>query len=157
MNIFYLARDPEKAAEMLCDKHLVKMILETAQLLSSAHHVLESPRARVMYKLTHKNHPCAKWVRDSFANYQWLYIYFLALSREYTLRYERIHKTSLLYPLFAEAPARIPNKQFTSPPQCMPDEYKHSNTVTAYRRYYVEGKKHVAKRWTNRAKPKWHN
>ena len=81
MNIFYLSRSPVEAAKMQCDKHVVKMILETAQLLSTAHHELDG--ASVAYKPTHKNHPSAVWVRSSSDHYRWTVAHLEALGSEY--------------------------------------------------------------------------
>ena len=86
MNIFYLHSDPVVAAQKQYNKHVVKMILESAQLLCSAHHMLDS-EIDVPYKLTHKNHPSAVWTRQSKQNYAWLYFHMLALGDEYTKRY----------------------------------------------------------------------
>ena len=89
MNIFYLARDPEIAAQMMCDKHVVKMILESAQMLSTAHRVLdgdEYANSHGLYKMAHKNHPSTIWVRSSVKNYMWLYDHMIALMNEYTHR-----------------------------------------------------------------------
>jgi hypothetical protein len=156
MNIFYLARDPKTCAAMLCDKHVVKMILETAQLLSTAHSELGSWK-RGMYQPTHKNHPCAIWARTSGQNYQWLLEYGQWLLSEYNHRYGKHHKTSEPMWLLQRLPKDIPIIGFSSPPKCMPDEYKFGNTIWAYRKYYFYGKKHIDKRWTNRKPPEWHN
>ena len=88
MNIFYLDKDPKKCAEMHCDKHVVKMILEYAQLLSTAHRVLDGNEWADhvgLYKATHKNHPSAIWARESAGNYFWLNKLFQELCKEYTL------------------------------------------------------------------------
>jgi len=140
MNIFYLSDNPTLAAQYQCDKHVVKMILESAQLLCTAHRELDGNMCSdCIYKATHKNHPCAIWTRESIANYYWLYNHFAALCCEYTIRYGKVHTcetklTSFLY----KAPKNINiSYDFTFPPQCMPDEYKHKDTVTAYRQYYA--------------------
>ena len=80
MNIFYLDRDPHEAARLQCDKHVVKMILETAQLLSTAHNELDG--GQIAYKTTHKNHPSAVWARKSLDNYLWLYRHLEGLGSE---------------------------------------------------------------------------
>ena len=104
MNIFYLDRDPVIAAQMMCDKHVVKMILESAQMLSTAHRVLDGDEyadRKGLYKLAHKNHPSTIWVRSSLENYTWLYDHMVALMAEYTYRYGKHHATErLLAPLF---------------------------------------------------------
>jgi hypothetical protein len=135
MNIFYLDRDPCEAARLQCDKHVVKMILETAQLLSTAHNELDG--GQIAYKTTHKNHPSAVWVRQNRHNYRWLRRHLEALGDEYTRRYGNVHKTiqkhsqTLMWP-----PEAIPDGGFTDPPQCMPDDCKHEDTVIAYQTYY---------------------
>jgi hypothetical protein len=91
MNIFYLDRDPIEAARLQCDRHVVKMILETAQLLSTAHNELDG--GQIAYKSTHKNHPSAVWARASAENYYWLQRHLGALGHEYFRRYGRVHKT----------------------------------------------------------------
>ena len=117
MNIFYLSHDPVKAAQVQYNKHVVKMILETAQLLCTAHHELGSP-INIPYKATHKNHPSAIWVRSSAEAYMWAYEHMLALGAEYTKRYGKEHLTiakcrDVLYIL----PLNIPNVPFEQPPQ----------------------------------------
>ena len=94
MNIFYLDKDPVIAAQMHCDKHVVKMILESAQLMSTAHRFLDGDRyadKNGLYKLTHKNHPTAIWVRKSKENYMWTWNLLDALLQEYTKRYNKHH------------------------------------------------------------------
>ena len=135
MNIFYLDRDPAEAARMQCDRHVVKMILETAQLLSTAHHELdgESPA----YKPTHKNHPSAVWVRSSAAAYGWAWKHLRALGVEYYKRYGKHHKTIREHiTALGRLPYNIPEGDFTDPPQCMYDDCKHEDTVIAYQQYY---------------------
>ena len=90
MNIFYLDKCPNKAAKVQYNKHVVKMILESAQMLCAAHHVLGNPDD-VPYKLAHKNHPSTIWVRENSLHYEWLYEHFVALSREYNKRYGKTH------------------------------------------------------------------
>lgn len=142
MNIFLLHRSPRKAAHYHCDKHVVKMILETAQLLYSAHWVL-APEGLppTSYKKTHANHPCALWVRASLDNYLWLAILGMELCFEFTYRYGNTHKTqSHLEWLVGHPPAGIPDVGITMLPQAMPDDYKHPNAIVAYRTYYRENK-----------------
>jgi hypothetical protein len=136
MNIFYLSRDPVLCAEMHCDKHVVKMILETAQLLSTAHHMLGSTAP---YKVTHKNHPSAVWARSGRYQYRWLYELLEALSDEYTKRYGKVHLTwKKCSEALREPPSGIPEIEWTDPPQCMPDECKDpAGAVVAYRTYYM--------------------
>jgi hypothetical protein len=145
VNIFYLHTDPYLAAMYQCDKHVVKMVLETAQLLCSVHHILGSnlPEDK-LYRLTHKNHPCAIWARSSRYNYDWLRRHGMGLCKEYTLRYGKVHKSQQLIEL---CNIHMPNLDWniphTPPPQAMPEECKIElntlpfyNTTRAYRKYY---------------------
>jgi hypothetical protein len=141
MNIFFLAFNPQKAAEYHCDKHVVKMILETAQLLYTAHWVearMDLPQNA--YKKTHMNHPCAIWTRESRSNYVWLCQLGMALCYEYTLRYGKVHKTQgHIVWLTANVPS-IPDVGVSEIRLAMPDEYKLPHPVKAYQKYYLENK-----------------
>ena len=101
MNIFYLDKDPKIATQMHCDKHVVKMILETAQMLSTAHRVLDGDEyadSKGLYKMTHRNHPCSIWVRSSDNNYKWMWDFYDNLLKEYTFRYDKHHASErMLY------------------------------------------------------------
>lgn len=145
MNIFYLHTEPSMAARYHCDKHVVKMILETAQMLSSAHHVWGSPHAECVYKAAYLPHPSTKWVASGKAQYQWAYLLFLDLLHEYECRYDKTHASDRLREFLGDNPVGE-DIEFTPPPQCMPDEYKHDCTVTAYRNYYIGEKAYFA-RW----------
>ena len=157
MNIFYLDTNPINAAQQHCDKHVVKMIVEYAQLLSTAHHVIDGDAARPdIYRVTHKNHPSAVWVRQSVEHYGYVRDLLMALGEEYTRRYGRVHKT-----MREVAPALILpphgmalNDGWTPPPQCMPEEYHRAHPVQAYRAYYRGDKARFA-RWTNADIPHW--
>ncbi len=157
MNIFYLSQDPVDAARQQCDKHVVKMILETAQLLSTAHRELDGDDwadGVGLYKRTHKNHPSAIWVRASHYHYQWTFYHFRALCEEYTRRYGKVHATERLMNQLSIIPRLIDITPFVAPPQCMPDEYKQSDTVDAYRAYYIGDKAYMAK-WAHSEAPAW--
>ena len=154
MNLFYLDRDPVEAARMQCDRHVVKMILETAQMLSTAHNELDGDQ--VAYKSTHKNHPSTVWVRSSAEAYEWAYTHMMALGREYTKRYGKVHKTIAEH---ANALGVLPTalihcrEPFVDPPQCMYDECKRPDTVLAYQVYYNA----KADEWAEAGKPmKWY-
>ena len=142
MNIFYLDKNPVKAAQVQYNKHVVKMILESAQMLCAAHHVLGS-KLDIPYKIAHKNHPSTIWTRECAANYSWLYEHMRALGYEYTKRYGRKHLsiTKCKTPLYF-APENIPHEEFEQPPQCMPDEFKDKCSIQAYWNYYI-GEKHI--------------
>ena len=133
MNIFVLDTDPVLAAQYLCDKHVVKMTLETAQILST---ISGGP-----YRPTHSNHPCVVWARKSVENYSWLSIHGIALSKEYTLRYGKRHKCQSVI----ESLSKIISLQPTSFVMCMPEQYKCDDVVQAYRNYYFAEKIRFAK------------
>lgn len=158
MNIFYLDHNPAICASMHNDKHCVKMIVETAQILSTVHHKYGSANLEQYYKPTHKNHPSTIWAGQTIRNYQWLWSLLNELCMEYTHRYGKSHKvvwSGLLQALY-EPPIDIPNDIFTEPPQAMPDDCKMDNSIDAYRKYYIVHKSHIAK-WTNREVPFWVN
>ena len=156
MNIFLLHLDPKLAAEHHCDKHVVKMILETAQLLYCAHHILDAKLIEAnhiqlpanAYRKTHPNHPCAIWVRESIENYIWLTKLGWYLCKEYQYRYgeQKIHKTeSHICWLMDHPPVCIPNIPGTPFRLAMPPEYKRDDPVEAYRTYYKESKMNIRK------------
>ena len=153
MNLFYLHHDPVEAARLQCDRHVVKMILETAQMLSRAH--LELDGIKVAYKSTHKNHPSTVWVRSSAEAYEWAFTHMMALGDEYTRRYGKVHKTIREHAeMLSLVPINIdPNAGFTEPPQCMYDECKRDDTVLAYLTYYNA----KADEWAAKGSPmKWY-
>ena len=157
MNIFYLDRDPEIAAQMHCDKHVVKMILESAQMLSTAHRVLDGDEiadSKGLYKMAHKNHPCTIWARTNSENYEWLWNLYDNLMKEYTFRYAKHHASERLTHALWELPNNISHGDFSDPPQCMPDYCKGDDTVSAYQTYYILEKSDFAT-WPNIRQPKW--
>lgn len=176
MNIFALDKDPVVSAQMHCDKHVVKMIIEYAQLMSTAHRVLDGTmyqdktannrnikRWRLadtvletdVYKASHINHPSGIWTRTTRANYEYLYRLWIALCQEYTHRYGRIHLTQQkLESILCDTPSNIPEGQLTEMPQAMPADAKLPDVIEAYRNYYRVYKKDFAK-WTKRQTPEW--
>ena len=150
MNIFVLHRNPVTAAQMQCDKHVVKMILESAQMLCTVVRVLgiEAP-----YKATHKNHPCTIWARSSQQNWDWLVEHALALCAEYTKRYGKIHKSQKHIEWCKSLAIRLPSFGLTPFAQAMPEQYKNPCVVKAYRAYYHGEKSHFAT-WKTEP-PKW--
>jgi hypothetical protein len=153
MNIFYIDTCPVKAAQMQCDKHVVKMVLESAQMLCTAHH--EFGNHDVPYKVAHRNHPSTIWARSGLKQYVWLFRHFMALSDEYTERYGREHLTwqKCAYALF-EPPMGIPDIEWTDPPQCMPDECKRETSLAGYTEYYFNYKPLVIDmRWPSHRQP----
>jgi len=180
VNIFYLDRDPKTCAEMHNDKHCVKMILEYAQLLSTAHryldgtqsvgtsktgrkqtrYVLPDQRESILYSATHLNHPSAVWVRQSIPNYIWLAELLEMLCNEYTYRYGKIHKvesSGLMQTLKNSFPKNISSGKWSEPTPAMPDDIKvEHDSIASYRNYYIKNKMHLAK-WKNRNIPEWFN
>lgn len=175
MNVFFLHDNPLTCARMHCDKHVVKMIIEYAQLLSTAHRMidgkeyidassgrrirrwkLEDPTMdSLLYKASHINHPSAKWVRESHSNYNWLYNMWVHLCDEYTVRYGKVHLTDAkLRKLLTKPPFCIKVGDFTNPPPAMPDYCKEPDVIKSYRKYYILEKKRFAK-WKNAITPKW--
>ena len=154
MNIFILDEDVKKCAQYHVDKHVVKMILETAQLLCGVHHLSGYPTDQIPYKLSHKNHPCAIWTRNSLSNYLYLCELGLELGKEYTYRYGKIHKSMEVINWCIEHKPHIPDRGFTEPPKAMPDYFKTNNVVESYRNYYMGAKKGFAN-WKNRDIPPW--
>jgi len=158
LNIFYFDDSPVTSAESQPDKMLVKMPLETAQMLSTAHRVLDGDEyadANGLYKTAYKNHPCTIWARESSANYLWLYEHFIALGKEYTYRYGKEHAsiTKLAEPL-SKVPFNIIQGDMTPLAQAMPDVYKDSDSIKAYRAYCIN-EKHYAKWDKGRDRPNW--
>jgi hypothetical protein len=150
MNIFYLDSDPVKAAQVQYNKHVVKMILESAQMLCTAHHhyteLLSQDDSYIPYKKAHYNHPSTIWCRENSEQYLWLYNHMIALGNEYTKRYNKIHLTiTKCADILQATPAGIPLGIFEEPPQCMPEQYKVAGcSVTAYWNYYEQEKHTVA-------------
>ena len=149
MNLFYLDRDPVIAASYHYDKHKVKMVLEAAQMLCTAHHhwaEVFDYKTFVPYKKAHYNHPSTIWTRSNKSQYMWVYNYMMALGREYTKRYGKEHLTITK----CKTPLHVPPNGmidgfFTEPPQCMPDEYKVENdSIAAYWNYYEGDKYKIA-------------
>jgi hypothetical protein len=188
MNIFYLDHDVRKCAEMHNDKHVVKMILEYAQLLSTAHRILDGVlftgvslsgrkktvyvladnRNSTLYSATHVNHPSAVWVRQSAQNYMWLAELLEECCKEYTHRYDKVHKVErdgLMQALKNQFPTNIPDGPFTEPTPAMPEDVKvlrevHTDryeldSLASYRNYYIQNKTHLAN-WKKRGAPEWY-
>lgn len=157
MNIFFLHLNTKTCAQMHVDKHVIKMIIETCQLLCSVHHISGSTYSPP-YKLTHKNHPSSLWVRESIDNYNWLCLLGMELCYEYTYRYGKIHKCQEYILELKENIPSIQSNGFTSPILAMPDMYKSSNAVESYRAYYFFEKQHLFS-WkgkiNGRNKPTW--
>lgn len=162
MNIFFLSKDPYEAATMMYDKHVVKMVVETAQLLSTAHRILDGDdkfrlndaREEILYRCTHRNHPSAVWARTSVENYNWLVDHLDGLLHEYTHRYNKRHKTQRLLHTLSSPPLNLKAWDWTTPPSCMPDHYVTGDYVSNYRKYYQTDKAYL-RAYKNRQEPEW--
>lgn len=177
MNIFHLDNSPEQAALYHCDRHVVKMILEAAQMLSTTHRMIDgteiigkSPTGRkqkqyiltdnemdnILYKAVHYNHPSTVWTRQSVQNYEWHYRLFEALCDEYTHRYGKIHATDAkLREYLRRVPKGLPNTGLTRFAEAMPPEcIDTTDPVQSYRKYYMQEKASFAV-WTKRSQPQW--
>ena len=138
MNIFILDIAPAKCAEYHCNKHVVKMILETAQIMSTVYHI-HGQSDIAPYKKTHEHHPSVKWAAENKANYQWLAELGFHLCNEYAKRYNRRHACEpIIKRLLVNPPVVLQSGpfKFTEPPQAMPEDCRSENTVEAYRQYY---------------------
>lgn len=153
MNIFILDMDVCKCVEYYIDKHVIKMILESAQMLCTAHWIAGS---RAPYKKTHYNHPCAKWTRESLSNYKWLCKLALQICKEFTYRRGKIHKTQYVIEWCIENLPNIEDKGLTKFVLAMPNQYKCECPVESYRRYYVGEKRKIAS-YTKRNWPEFFN
>ena len=184
MNIFDLDQDPKICAQMHCDKHVVKMIIEYAQLMSTAHRVLDGTpytdltangrriqrwrmfddREKELMKASHVNHPSGVWCRDNDSNYQWLYTMWKHLCEEYTHRYGKVHACARLDWLLSLTPDNIKTGEFYPPTPAMPQELKllaeipvpgrKYDSLKSYHNYYIQAKASFAK-WKNRNIPEW--
>jgi|TARA_A200000159_G_scaffold120792_1_gene114946 hypothetical protein len=180
MNVFVLSECPVESAKMMCDKHIPKMIVESAQMLSTAHRILDgkeyqapsksgkrmvkhyllpdSAKEAIMYKSVHAGHPCTVWTMASKANYDWHYEHFLALCSEFEYRFNKQHLTyQKLKDFLKECPANMPDIGLTEFAQAMaqyPQCIVKGDAVKAYRNYYHESK-YFAKWVKGRPAPSW--
>jgi len=175
INIFYLDISPTLAAQYAVDRHVVKMILETCQLLSTAHRVLDGTQTQdksktgrkvtryvlndyredILYQATHINHPSSVWCRQNVENYQWLHNHLMALLNEYTYRYGKVHKCMNVAVALYQVPNNILPGKFTDPTPAMKTEFLiENNSLKSYRNYYKTGKVHLHK-YTKRQPPNW--
>ncbi len=171
MNIFVTDPDPVISAQTLCDKHVVKMVLESAQMLSTAWREPNDLRSsefsskyadeHELYKTAHPNHPCSIWVRQARENYKWLYRHFVALCDEYTHRYGKSHasarlKGPLMWRPFRSSALLDAIEEPYGFVLAMPDEYKSDDVFDSYQKYLINEKQHFAK-WEKdpSRKPTW--
>jgi Pyrimidine dimer DNA glycosylase len=163
MNLFILSLSPKECAEMMIDKHIVKIILEAVQMLCTAKHVLEpeNPDNKVLYKMAHKNHPVTIWVRTSYENFMWTLDLVEEMHREWRYRYDhpdtKFHKCYALAKYLRENPPKeFPQKGLTTFARAMPDEYKTECPVQSYRNYYMSEEKKRLASWKKRERPNWY-
>ena len=181
MNIFYLDKDPIKAAEMSCDKHVCKMIIESAQMLSTAHRVLDGQEFtdktangrnikrwrhpdkdldKILYKASHIKHPSTQWVMYNLHNYVWLYRHMMALHSQFKLRYNKSEDHMTIQKLgnvLKDAPKKLPVRDSKEPTPAMPDECKvPGDSVASYRKYYIMKKKDFATWKYPAVMPNWY-
>ena len=174
MNIFELHTDPVVCAKMHVDKHVVKMPTEYAQMLSTAHRLLDGQmyegrtktgrrakrwlltdeREHGLFMAGHVKHPDTLWVMKSRQNYYKLFFLYMATLGEYTYRYGKIHGSSRPALWLQKAPRNIPDIGLTEMPLCMPEECKTDNVIEAYHNYYRMYKRGFAN-WKNRETPAW--
>ena len=183
MNIFILSENPVEAAQFQCDKHVVKMVVESAQMLSTVHRILDGTLMRApsksgktmskhwihpdktldetLYKAVHMSHPCTVWTMQTNTNYRWHYEHFCALCDEYTYRYGRIHATNLkLRNVLASAPKNIQKGELTQFPLAMkanPECMFPEDPVRSYRMFYETKQDRFRMVWSKRDVPNWFN
>lgn len=150
MNIFVLDSDPAKAAEFHCDNHVGKMLLESVQMLSTVRRLYGYTAP---YRATHPNHPATVWVRESRANYVWLYDLARELDIQHVARFGTRHSSGKALSKVLLVPAELPDTPRTKFAQCMPPKYQHADAVVAYRKFYAGEKAHFAT-WRNE-EPYW--
>lgn len=178
MNIFYLDRDPKIAAQMHCDKHVPKMIVESAQMLSTAHRLLDGEEYMapsksgkrmvkhyrlpnnddLIYKAVHAKHPCTIWTMESHSNYIWHFYLFKSLAQEFEYRFGKWHASwEKLKKVLYCPPTHIKTGSMTPHALAMPEEYKVSCPVQSYHNYYLGDKARFAKWEKGRSIPSWWN
>jgi hypothetical protein len=162
MNVFFISRDPAECARWHVDRHVVKMVVEYAQLLASAHRMLDMDFIDPsIYKLSHKNHPCAVWCRQTSGNYQWLFDLYKETALEYTHRYGKHHASwTKCQTALSVHPRALPIGAFTDPPPCVGPELKarmveeNLDSLEINRIFYSTAKQHLHS-WKQRSAPDW--
>lgn len=151
MNIFVLDTNPVIAASYHCDKHVIKMVVQSAQILCTVKRLYGEDAP---YRMTHKNHPCVKWAAENTANYYWVVDLMYHLCKQYTARYGKVHKSESIFHKLVPPELMKWSRIKTPFVQCMPDQYKVPNDpVQAYRNYYL-GEKRSFATWKNE-QPEW--
>lgn len=182
MNLFILDTCPVKAAQLQCDKHVPKMIVESGQMLSTAHRMLDGIMEKrpsksgktmvkywrmenqyyetTLYSAVHTHHPCTVWTMESSENYKWHYEHFLALCDEYTYRYDKTHKTDrILRDILSIMPVNMPQKnqltEFKLAMKANPECIALGDPVKAYQAFYQTKQTRFNMVWTRRDVPDW--
>ncbi len=178
MNVFVLAKKQTEIAEMQCDKHAVKMPVESGQMLSTAHRILDGEeemrpsrsgkrmvkyfklsdrqKERTLYKVAHPKHPSTLWTMETVENYMWHFELWKEMLTEYLYRYGKMHKGWELFDLLESPPDNIPDGPLTPFPLCMPEQYKCADPVQSYRNFYIGEKSRFAAWNKARSKPDWY-
>lgn len=137
MNIFVLDKDPFLAARYMNDRHITKMTVESAQMLSTTHHIYDSKKEN-LYKPTHQKHPCVIWTAENKENYNWHYQLFKSMAEEFQLRYGKKHLSYIILgEILLDHPDNMPDGKITDFPLAMPDIYKTKDPVESYRNFYI--------------------
>jgi hypothetical protein len=154
MNIFAVDRDPRRAARCLGDRHVVKMTLETAQILCT---VARLHGHRAPYRSTHVHHPCVVWAAERHANFRWLVLHGLALAEEYERRFGRKHRSGRVIGSIARRQAGPPKDGKRRSPfaLAMPEQYRGRDAVASYRRYYRGEKARLVSYRAPARAPRW--
>ncbi|MBF0184673.1 MAG: hypothetical protein HQM06_09830 [Magnetococcales bacterium] len=153
MNLFFLDREIARAVRYHSDQHVVKMALESTQILCSAlwRHGVAAP-----YRPTHANHPTVLWAGDNLCHYRWMVRFALALCKEYTYRFGKIHRCQSILRALPTTPP-LPDTEWHDPPQAMPEIYRSADAIQGYRRYYQAEKSSFASKgtakWSRRRVP----
>lgn len=163
MNIFVLSKNPVQAAEFMCDKHIPKMVVETAQMLACAlyangvqEHEMPYTSSGTHYKGGYKNHPCSKWAGKSISNYAWLACHGIELCRQFIIRYKKVHACTDAIVQMSNMADRIQDGDYTPFHLGMPEQYHDDDAVKAYRDYYMNEKTFAE--WKKGVpKPRWFN
>ena len=164
MNLFILSENQEECVKLMMDKHIIKIILEAAQMLSTNKRILDPENLHeyndIVYKQTHMNHPVTKWVRESFQNWCWTIKLCEEMHREWQYRYNhhKQHKSFIIIEYLRDNPPPLSNfikNEFTKFALAMPDEYKTTSPVESYRNYYNSPDKKKIASWKNRPVPEW--
>lgn len=172
--MFFLDYDPQKCAQMHVSKHVTKMCIEYAQLMSTAHRVLDGTeytdltangrrikrwrldddREQSLMKASHINHPSAIWCRENLANYRWLFRMWSHLLEEYTYRYGKVHACARLKDILRFPPTKIKVDEFFAPTPAMPPDLKivaenpqpgrKYDSLKSYHNYYNVAKRGFA-------------